>query len=402
MALERNETVKIADRGTEQAEARVDRAFSFFLPDVTVRGTYLRRSGEVTRDFGQGPIVFQSANSLQAVASLDLTLFDARGFPLYRAAKLGEEATRAAAVDDKRRLTFDVAAAFLNALAFDGFVVAAEQRREFASSNLQDARARYQAELVRGSDVTRAEVELANAAVALSLARRDREAAYLQLGFLIGAPIRAELTEPSQVLMDAKTSSATTAELIEQARKTRPDILAAQRQAESLDALASEPLWRIAPSLDLHGEAFAGNEEGFTGRKVDAFAGVTLTWNLYDGGERYADRDERVAAAAIAALTAEQLERSSGVEIQRALANLRSAREAVIEAENGAVRAREHAQQIAALYRQGLATALEASDANVLRYESEIALAQQRYGLAAALLDLRLALGVDPLGRKVS
>ena len=41
-------------------------------------------------------------------------------------------------------------------------------------------------------------------------------------------------------------------------------------------------------------------------------------------------------------------------------------------------------------------------DANVLRFESEINLARERYGLAGALLDLRLALGVDPLGREVT
>jgi outer membrane protein TolC len=402
LALERNEQVGIADRRTEQAEARVDRAFSFFLPEITLRGTYLRRSGEVTRDFGQGPVVFQSANSLQAIAALDLTLFDARGFPLYRAAQLDEEASKARSTDSKRRLTFEVAAAFLNALALDEVVRAAEQRREFAASNLGDAKARYQAQLVRGSDVTRAEVELANAEVALSGARRDREAAYLGLGFLIGAPIGGRLTEPADVLMAAKTSTGAPADLIQRASKTRPDLTAARRQAESLHALADEPLWRIAPSLELHGEVFAGNEQGFTGRKVDGFAGLTLTWNIYDGGERYADHSERTAAALIAELEAAQLERSSAVEIRQALVNLRSAREAVIQAENGAVQARVHAQQIAALYRQGLATALEASDANVLRYESEIALAQQRYGLAAALLDLRLAIGVDPLGREVS
>ena len=75
---------------------------------------------------------------------------------------------------------------------------------------------------------------------------------------------------------------------------------------------------------------------------------------------------------------------------------------AVVQAEGALVQARAHAQQISALYRQGLATALEASDANVLRFESEINLARERYGLAGALLDLRLALGVDPLGREVT
>ena len=142
LALERNEQAKIADRQLDQATARVDRAFSFFLPDLTARGTYLRRSGELVRDFGQGPMVFQKANSLQAVAALDLTILDARGFPLYRAAKLDEEAARARSADQKRRLAFEVASAFLDALTFDEVVRAAEQRREFSVSNLHNARAR--------------------------------------------------------------------------------------------------------------------------------------------------------------------------------------------------------------------------------------------------------------------
>jgi outer membrane protein TolC len=402
LALDRNEAAKIADEQTVQAAAQVDRAFAFFLPEITARGTYLRRSGELVRDFGQGPMVFQKANSLQAVGAVDLTIFDARGFPLYTAAKREEEASKARSADQKRRLAFDVAGAFLDALTFDEVVRAAEQRREFAASNLRDAKARYQAQLVRGSDVTRAEVELANAEVVLSRARGDREATYLELGFLIGAPIRAGLTEPTDVLTAAKTSTGAPADLIERATETRPDLAAARLQAEALEAFADEPLWRIAPTLNAHGEVFAGNESGITGRNVDWFAGLTLEWSLFDGGERYADLSEREAAAMIAQLEASRIERRTATEIAQALTSLRTAREAVIQAESGAVQARAHAQQIAALYRQGLATALEASDANVLRYESEIALAQERYGLAAALFELRLAMGVDPLGREVS
>jgi outer membrane protein len=403
MALEQNERAKIADRQSEQAEARTSRAISFFIPSLTAVGSYVRRPFETVRTFGDGnSVVVQRKDSLRAVGSLDLTVLDARGFPLYRAAKLEEEASKARSIDSKRRLSFEVASAYLNALTVEEVMRAAEQRRESAATNLHDAKARYQAQLVRGSDVTRAEVEVANAEIAVVRAKGDREAAYLSLGFLVGAPVQGTLAEPSELMMTARTSTPSEPGLIDQAKVARLDILAAHRTAESLDALAEEPLWRLVPALTLHGEIFASNEEGFTGRNVDGFGGLTLTWNVFDGGERYAERTERQATAAIASLQASELERLTASDIQRALTALRTARTAVVEAERGAVQAREHAQQIAALYRQGLATALEASDANVVRFQSEIALVQERYRLALALLDLRLSLGVDPLGREVS
>ncbi len=402
LALDRNERTKIADRQEDAAEARVDRAVSFFIPDLDASASYTRRAFETVRDFNGESVVLQSKNSLRASAALDLTLFDGRGFPLYRSAKLDREAVRASAKDQRRRLAFDVATAFLSSLAAGDVVRAAERRREFARTTLRDAEARYRAEMARGSDVTRAQIELANAEITLSHARSDQETAYLRLGFLIGGPIGGPLAEPADLLASARTSSVAAAPLVEEAEGSRLDLAALRFEADSLFAFAAEPLWRMVPKLALHSEIFAGNEAGFSGHSVDGFAGLTLSWNVYDGGERYADRSERTAAATIAELQADQLRRQTSLQIEEALAALRTARQAVIHAQNAAEQATAHAEQISALYRQGLATSLEASDASVLRFESEINLARERYGLAEALLDLRLALGVDPLGHEVS
>jgi outer membrane protein TolC len=52
------------------------------------------------------------------------------------------------------------------------------------------------------------------------------------------------------------------------------------------------------------------------------------------------------------------------------------------------------------LYRQGLASALAVSDANLRLFEAEVALARARFGLGLALLDLRAAQGLDALGKE--
>jgi outer membrane protein TolC len=62
--------------------------------------------------------------------------------------------------------------------------------------------------------------------------------------------------------------------------------------------------------------------------------------------------------------------------------------------------AQKNVSETSTLYKQGLARALEVADATAGLYDAEVALAQESYQLGVALLDLRAALGLDPLGRE--
>ena len=62
--------------------------------------------------------------------------------------------------------------------------------------------------------------------------------------------------------------------------------------------------------------------------------------------------------------------------------------------------ARKNAGETSELYRQGLARALEVADASVRLFESEVALAGERFGMGRAFLNVRAAQGLDPLGRE--
>lgn len=122
---------------------------------------------------------------------------------------------------------------------------------------------------------------------------------------------------------------------------------------------------------------------------------VTLAWPLFDGGLRRADRAERNAVVRgeelrleAALRDVERQLRSAGVQLSTEQASLR-------EASAATRAARKNADETSALYREGLASALELADANQRLFEAEVAEVTARYRMALAYLALREAGGVD-------
>ncbi|CAM3115142.1 TolC family protein [Corallococcus soli] len=400
LASERNESVLAAGQVAEAAGARVARARAFFLPNLTASGTYTRRLRESTREVGGQTVVLQQFNALGANFTGRVALFDARGIPLYRAAKLESEASQLDAVETRRQVSFAAANAFLVTLANQQVYQAAEQRLAYARQGLADAQARATAGLASTNDVTRAELEVATAEANLAAALGTAETSRLELGFLLVEPVKGELSPPEPLLADA-VRPAPSLELLNQgATDRRPDILSAQLRVRSLRESAKEPLARLLPTVGATAQFRLTNEAGLNGNVGDGFLAVDLTWNLFDGGTRYAERRERVANANAAELNTQAATRRVSVDIEQARVNLETARAALAQTEHAARAARKNAAETGILYRQGLSTALTVADASLSLFEAEVALARNRYGLGVALLGLRAAVGLNPLGKE--
>ena len=131
--------------------------------------------------------------------------------------------------------------------------------------------------------------------------------------------------------------------------------------------------------------------------KVDETVTLNLTWPLFDGGARYGDRKSRLARAETAELQERLLRRNVETAVKTALVSLTVARDALRVAEDGVEAARKNSEETEILYRQGLARALELTDANQKRFDAESALASARLTLAQAYLDLRFSLGMWPI-----
>ncbi|MGK2857830.1 MAG: TolC family protein [Thermoanaerobaculia bacterium] len=397
LAQTRNERALQAEASVDAAEARLDRARTFFFPSLTINGNYTRRAYETVREIGGEDVVIQSFNAFSGNATLNQSIFDARAFPLLRQARHSAEAIRLSASDTTRRLGFEAADAFIITLGVEQVASAAVRRREFATTSLVDARARFEAGLVSSNDVTRAELELATAQREVAQSAGSVAAAYLALGNLLNAEIEGPLALPTELLEAAARAERDIAQAIAFARESRPDLLALRRNAEAFRAFADEPRNRILPRFDLVAQWRATNEGGLSGRDEDGSASVLMGWNLFDGGERTAERAERLANFRSAELQASAVERGIETEIRTALVDLESQRASYDAASTATTAARRNLEETTELYRQGLAGALQVADATTQLFEAEVAEARARYEIARAWLVYRAAAGLEPI-----
>jgi outer membrane protein TolC len=392
LAAEHNETVLSAEARAEAAKARVARARAFFVPSLTVTGSYTHRQEESER---------QRRDPLGGQAIARITLFDARGIPLYQAARREGEAEALDAAETRRQLTFQTAEAFLSTLSAQHVAEAAERRLTLARQTLEESRALARKELVSSNHVTRAELEVANAEAQLAQAQGQAQTSRLELGYLLVTPVEGPLAEPEALLTEASQPVDSFAGLAENAEERRMDILSARLQVKAQEARAREPLARLFPVLGASAQYRFTNERGFGGFGGGASLSVDLTWNLFDGGERYAERRERLALARVLTLDATARTRRVDVAVERANVALRTAQAALDRSELAVKAARQNAQETGILYREGLTSSLAVSDALLRQFEAEVALARARYALGSALLELRAAVGLDPLGKEL-
>src|SRR6185503_4392741 len=117
-------------------------------------------------------------------------------------------------------------------------------------------------------------------------------------------------TAPTSLLEAGKKNPGTADQLVAQSLKQRPDLEAKKESALAAHDFAREPRWRALPSLAFVGQmtATSNNQPGTD--HVDGVLALQASWQLFDGGARYADARSRDAAAEIADLDTRALVRS--------------------------------------------------------------------------------------------
>jgi outer membrane protein TolC len=385
LAQERNERAAIAETAVTAAEARVGLARTAFLPRVDINSNWRNDYSDPTD------------RTVAASALVTQPIFEPRAFPLMRMARFERDAARFGATESKRLVGFDAAAAFLTTLSFEQVVLAAQRRRDFAQTNLNDVRARFEAGLVSSNDVTRAELELATAIRGVAQATGDVQAARVELETLLKADV-GPLAEPTGLLEAAATPPVPTSTVIAAAQQRRSDIAASRAGVEALRAFADEPRAGFLPSVGLQAQTRNINDGAITTRENDAFLGISLNWPVFDAGIRRAQRAEREARVRGAELELEAALRDIEREMRSAAVQLSTEQAALREALAAVNAATRNSNETTILYREGLASALELADATQRLFEAEVAEATARYRMAVAYLSLREAEGLPPVG----
>lgn len=387
-ALSNNERAKKAPLRAEQAHGSLERARGAFFPTLVAGGTASYRPEE-EKDANR--------TSVAGTVTLSQPIIAPSAFPLYAQAKSQLESDRWGMKQDLRVLAFDTARAFITALAQESVLEAAKRRLDKAKANLENAQARAQAQLSGTNDATRAAIDLTSSQREVALAEASTARAYLQLGLLVGKPVTSTLVAPEHTMAAAAAFEKGSPNAVNAALERRPDVRSSHERTEALRASAREPLYRLAPTLSGTAQlrlipSPAGNE-----KLQDITLGLNLGWTIFDAGFRYADRTTRVAQAESQALDEKLLRRTVDVDVNVALVNLRAARETVRIADEAIAAAQKNLEETDILYKQGLARAIELTDANARRYDAEVSRAAARLNMEQAYLELRNALGFGPL-----
>jgi outer membrane protein TolC len=393
LALGNNERALKARLRVDAAKGQLERARAAFLPTLTAAGTET-----ATAAADRSGRHFTTSGSL----TVNQPLFNFPAFPLYAQARHQLKSEQWGSIEDRRSVAFDAGRLFLDTLATERLLQTAQRRLERARAFQQDTQARVEAGLASSNDATRASIDTTTAESQVAQARGNVERAYLELSFVLGRPISGPLVAPEPTTRAAQRGVFRREDVVRFAESRRPDLRSAEERTEALRLAAKEPLYRLAPTLGLSGQVRAvvdplPPDSGFT---ESAF--LTLTWTLYDAGARYADRKTRLAQADSQSLDERQLRRSIATDIAVAIAILRTARENYRLAEVSAAAAKRNTEESEILYRQGLARAIELTDANASRYAAEVAVESAKLQMEQAYLGLRQALGIDPVGDPLS
>jgi outer membrane protein TolC len=392
LTLSRNERARISDLNVVVADAAVRKAFTAFLPLVTLTGQDTQTSYPSTK-------VLPNNVGTSAV-TVSQPLLNASSFPLYAQAKNLLAAQRHQNVDDRRLLGYSAATAFFTVLDAQQVVQAAQRQFDNAKSNLSDTQARAEAQLSSSNDVTKAQADLASAQHELENDKGSLDNSFVQLAFTINAPMPSSLTPPAPTLTAAEKPAGAADTLVRFAVDHRPDVAVARYDAIAARDFASEPLLRLVPVLALQGQASATTNPNAPNWNEETLQG-TLTWTIFDQGARYADKRSRDAQQEIADQNLLLLVRTVDAQVRSAAALLVAAQGAYRAASDGVKFAQQNVDETAILYRQGLATALELVDANDSRFTAESNFASAQFAMAQAYLGLRQALGLDALGTEL-
>jgi outer membrane protein len=394
LGLARSVAVANAEREREISEFTIRQIRGQTLPNLSASASYLRLGDPVTSPLAAGATLEQDQYLASATAeqllfsggSVRAALNAARS---YRD-QADEEIARAEA--QSRR---DITRAFYLALFRREAADVARASVELLSDTEAETRLKYDSGVLSEFEWLSARVRLANERPLLLAAENDHalaRAALRNLLYLEDDAWSLDGAWPADDIAEVDLP-----DLIAHARTNRWELRQARVFLHVLEADIRVTRGDYFPEV----KAFAtyqGSDPSEMNPLEDGWAwqwlaGLRLTWNLWDGGERGALRAEKALKKVIAEDDITDLERTIDLEVETAFRNLSQARRA-FEGADETITLAEKALDIARLrLERGLGTSLEFSDRNLELNKSRIQRLQNLLAIQHALADLTYACG---------
>jgi len=397
LATERQPQLRAARAGTQAATARADEARSGLLPQVSGTAGYQRSTANLIPR--PGSFNATTSNTLNTYnfystnVSLSQLLWDfGQTTDRWRAAKAGAEATADQERSTAQLIVLQVRSAFFTARADKELVVVARDNLANQRKHLEQIQGFVEAGTRPSIDLSAARAATANAEVQLTTSENAYVTSKVLLNQAMGVegPIDYEVSD--EALPPVPEEGADPGILLQDALGARPDVAALQQQVRVQQLTLASIRGAYWPSL--------GASAGFTqgGTRLDDLgwnlsAGVTLTWQIFQGGLTNAQVRESEANIAAAVAQLDAIRQQVHVDVEQARLAIRAGKATLVSAQQALASARDVLAQAEARYQNGAGSIIELGDAQVAAASAGAQVVQADFQLATARAQLLRALG---------
>ena len=398
LALESSQLIKAADFGVGAAAARIQLAWSGYLPKVAfdhnlthgnnpvyVFGTLLTQQRFTQANFDLTNLNFPpSLTNFQNRFSLTQTVFDfGRTRKAIEQSRAGRDLSQAELEKARQELAFRVVKSYYEALMAREMVRLAEDGLKSAVADQEKAEALFKTGLAVESDLLSVQVHRAAQEEELLKARNQSSLAFSSLNFEMGVPLSEsfELVKPER---PRALEGLDLASLQAVALQKRPELKQAELAAQSLLLAAEAARAEFLPSISAFG-AFETDSHNFASNGGSNWTlGVNVHFNIFNGRANQARLAESRFQQRREDALREQMTQAVRLQVQKAFLELETARQRVEVSQHSTRHAEESLRIIRNRYEAGLTTVTD-----LLR--AEVAVTSTKTSFLRALFDQHIS-----------
>jgi outer membrane protein len=391
-----------ARANAESASARADEARAPILPQLTATAGYLRttanfvaRPGSVPPQLmnGASPTSWDTYNYWTGGLTLNQFIWD---FGLttdrWRSSKANAESLTQTARAVEQQIIANVRTAYFNARAQFALIAVASENLANLDRHLKQIEGFVQAGTRPKIDLAQARTDRANGLVQLIQAQNNYAIAKAQLNQAIGDSGNTDYDVQDEKLPPVPGEDGSLHDLITDALRDRPEMLALDRLQRSQELALSSAKGAYGPSL---GAAMSFTEAGvdLTNLTWNWNASVNLSWGLFQGLLTRAQvKEARANLSVVQAQRAGELNQVR-VDVEQAQLQVRAAKATLDAVGEALINAKERLRLAEGRYQSGVGSVIELGDAQVAAATAAAQSIQADYAVATARAALLKALG---------
>ncbi|MEE3264276.1 MAG: TolC family protein [Candidatus Latescibacterota bacterium] len=415
IALAQNTDVRLAEEGLTRSHADAKSAYARRLPSISAGLlSYSRsRTGPSVRiqdnpagiDPVTGERIFvEEETRIPAVdrdnyslsANLNHTIFDAgEGRHSHNAARASVDGASFDFEARRAQVVFSVKQAYFSLLKASELTQVQQESLELSQRRLEEAKARLEVGAGTRVDMLRLQVAAENTRADLINLQQQERLAIAQLNYLMGLDVLVPLTVVPLSEGELRVASPPAlGPLVEQVQARNPDLQRLQASVRAAQSSVKSSQSAYAPRVSGNLSYSRSNEVfdrvyGNLSQEYRLNAGLSLSYNVFDGGIRSAGVRRSKSSLNTARLTLEARERDIALNVETTWLELDRLRRILDLAEGTVELATEDLHLAEERYRVGKGTVLEALDAQVGFTEARSSMVRARYDLAVADADLQ-------------